>query len=79
MASRLGMAIRTQQANDRIDDAVALLTKGQDVPAAPEPTRDAVLRGTQRLEWIASVLEALATQPAPKPATKPKAAPKDGG
>lgn len=59
MASRLGMAIREDQANQRIDAAVAALAGGSDVPDAPEPTRDPVLRSTLRLEWIADVLEAL--------------------
>lgn len=77
MASRLGMAIRNQQANDRIDDTLALLASGLDVPDAPQPTRDDVLRATFRLEWIADVLEAIATKPAPK-ATSRTGRTKDG-
>lgn len=76
MASRRGMAIRIEQANDRIDAALERLASGQDVPAAPPAHRDQVLRQTERLEWIADVLDAVEAKPAPK-STRAKAPAKD--
>lgn len=59
MASRLGMTIRNERANARIDAALAQMAEGLDVPAAPDQPRDRLLAETLRLEWIADSLEAV--------------------
>lgn len=81
MASRLGMAIRNEQANNRIDAALARLATGKDMPAVPEPTRDAILRDTLRLEWIAAALESMdqPTSEQQEPEPKAKATAKKSG
>lgn len=68
MASKIGMAARNEMATARIDAALAALDATHDLPDRPAPSRDAVFAETQRLEWLADVLEAIATRPAAKPA-----------
>jgi hypothetical protein len=53
------MAIREEQANARIDAAIAVLAAGSDAPASPDRVRDPVLNGVVRLEWIADTLETI--------------------
>jgi hypothetical protein len=62
MASRIGMANRNQAANKRIDAALnAIAESGQfDLPDRPARSRDTVYEETQRLEWVADLVEAIA-------------------
>lgn len=61
MASRRGMALRTEEAQGRINVALAVLVADHDdLPEQPGRTRDPLLDATLRLEWIADTLERLA-------------------
>lgn len=63
MASRIGMSYRNEQAQARIDAALATIaSSGVELPAQPPRHRDPNYSHTQRLEWIASVLETLTGQ-----------------
>lgn len=74
MASHIGLIFRNEQAQARVDTALAaiLATGKVDVPSLPRKTRDARENETLRLEWLAEALEAVeaATQPKPKPKAK---------
>lgn len=61
MASPVGLAIRNEKAQVRINDALAKLAATQDaaLPDQPIRTRDPLLRETLRLEWTAETLEGL--------------------
>jgi len=82
MASQRGMTLRNEAANHRIDAALTGLVAESAIalPDHPTPSRDAFLNATQRLEWIADVLETIRdaepvtdAKPAPKAEPKPKA------
>lgn len=75
MASLIGMAKRNENAQGRINASLATLVtlRGVEIGEYPTVRRDAVLQETLRLEWMADVLEALASTPEPsKPVTKVK-------
>ena len=62
MASKIGMAVRQEQAQRRIDAAVTALSAASGLEIAPLPAThraDPVLRATRRDEWIADTLEAV--------------------
>lgn len=61
MASRIGMLMRAEKATERIDAALATLQATYDLPDGPPVTRDRALRDTLRLEYLADVLEIIAS------------------
>lgn len=63
MASAIGMAIRANKANERIDAALNELASRLDVPAKPTRERDPLYSDVLRLEWLADTLETLAKTP----------------
>ena len=62
MTSKIGMAVRQERAQARIDAAVDALTAASGLEIAPLAAMnriDPVLRATLRDEWIADTLEAV--------------------
>jgi len=55
------MLMRTEKATERIDAALATLQATYDLPDGPPITRDRALRDTLRLEYLADVLEIIAS------------------
>ena len=59
MASKLGMMVKQEAADDRLRDATnRLRVRGVDVGSFPEEGRDRALREVQRTEHTANLLEA---------------------
>ena len=61
MASVIGMNLRTEVAQKRIDAVLAELNAGLEIEIGEYPTirNDRVLEGALRREWIADALEAI--------------------
>lgn len=82
MASKIGMAVRQERAQARIDAAVDALTAASGLEIAPLAAMsriDPVLRATLRDEWIADTLEAVTAHLTAAAAEPEDAAPTESG
>lgn len=79
MASHIGLIFRNEQAQARVDTALAAIIASGAVDVAPLPRkmRDPKENETLQLEWLAGALEAVEAS-VRKPTTKPKAPSKGG-